>query len=376
MSRQQQYYDDEDDGYYNQRQQPPRQQPPRQQPPQYNAPQRPQQNNDPLDDFLGAFDQPQQPPQRSPQPQRAPQYNAPAPRGGRYDDEVGPPPPTRSQPPKPRGGAQPQPTRRPQQNYDNYDDDYDDRQQRRRDDDYDDQQYRQPQRAPQRESPQPKRQQNYDYDDEYEEPAPRNTRPKQPQQRNLVDEDYSDEDNYDRRAPSSGGMKGASRKLRFMHSGTHGSVRQVTVVDAQGDESDYLYRAYISLDPLKIKIEDKSNLPVIEIKQKLLALHPTFDVKNRGVKFGSCTQRFKVNAKKFNYERADNKQVLKMVGEYGHHFAIKKNEKVVAKVLDKRSELDVEIESTGDTEHIVCMCCIMLQQRFLGVMGGSVKEFQ
>ncbi|KAL0485984.1 geranylgeranyl pyrophosphate synthase [Acrasis kona] len=163
---------------------------------------------------------------------------------------------------------------------------------------------------------------------------------------------------------------------RMVHTNTHGSTRQVTVYDKNGrDEDDHAYRAHICLDPLKIKIQ--AGQDVIEIKQKLLSLHPTFVVKRNGTKFGTCTQRFKVNSKKFNYERADNQQILKMVGEYGHHFAVNLNGELIAKVVDVKSELTVEIDSPRNEIHIVCLCMIMLQQRFLGVMGGGKpSEFE
>jgi uncharacterized protein YxjI len=298
----------------------------------YNAPH----DTSAIDDFLGAFD-------------------APAPTNNRQQppsQQRLPPPPVRtvSQPRTPQRETVSPPKSRPVQ--------------------YDDYEYEEPKPVKTKSKPQRPVE---DYD-EYDEPKAPNTKPKARPQRELVDEDYYDDNRGSHKKTtdkkkSSGGV----RHLRLVHSATHGSTRQVTVIDEQSPEDEHIFRAFISLDPLKIKIEDASHLPVIEVKQKLLALHPSFQIKHRGAKFGSCTQRFKVNSKKFNYERADTKEVLKMVGEYGYHFAVKKNEKIIAKIVDKRSELDVEIESVNDEEHIICMCMIMLQQRFLGVMGKQVE---
>lgn len=232
---------------------------------------------------------------------------------------------------------------------------------------------------PQREQPSRPTPVNDNDDDDYE-PAPIKQERLSSQKSSTLkkkrdtDDDYDHEEvSFDKRPIDVKKKIPGIHYLKIVHTATVGSTRQVAVIEENDPNESQIYRAIIHLDPLKIKIDDCNDQRVIEIKQKLLAIHPTFQVKCDGNKFGNCTQRFKVNSKKFNYQREDNKEILKMVGEYGYHFAIKKEEKIVAKVIDKKSQVDLEIDSEDDIVHIVIMCMIMLQQRFLGVMGKQME---
>jgi uncharacterized protein YxjI len=157
--------------------------------------------------------------------------------------------------------------------------------------------------------------------------------------------------------------------------GIAGNVRKLTVTDNNNKE---IYKIMISLDPQVIHVEDHNNTTLLTIKQKLLSIHPEFIIKLKGIKYARCTQRFKIGSKKFNYKKSDG-HLLKMIGEYGHHFGIfnaMDREFMLAKIWDQKEKgYKLELDAgKSDELHIIGLVCIMSLQRYLGVMGNKSMD--
>jgi uncharacterized protein YxjI len=341
-----------------------------------------------VDDFLSAFDAPKVPQQRNLPP--PPQRDTP-PR--RQEEEYSRSNQSRQNEPRYEQRA-PQQRNERRDEYDDRrekrdwedrrDDRRDDRISRRNDNRYQDEDDYYDKRGPRKVSSpiSPKYEQHEDEEADYRRKDDRyDTKKRTPSKKNYDDEEdyyskpkqptkgkYSDDEEAERNAEK------PKKKLLVKTTGKSGSVRQVTVFElGEGDEEGkQLYRAHISLDPLKIEIDGTNGKLLFSIKQKLLTIHPTFHVKIGAMKVASCTQRFKVNSKKFNYELLEQKDVLKMVGEYGHHWSIKRREMRVATLWSKQaSTIIIDIQKPKDEVHVIALCMIMLQQMYLGVMSQS-----
>ncbi|KAL0491673.1 hypothetical protein AKO1_010180 [Acrasis kona] len=133
-----------------------------------------------------------------------------------------------------------------------------------------------------------------------------------------------------------------------------------------------IYRVMLFFNPAMIHILDDEDGMFMTIQQKLLCLHPEFTIKLLGSKCSKCTQRYKLNYKKFNYTKNEG-GTLKMIGDFGSHFEIYDQSKITAKLWDMHDcyKLDIEKCSNSELPHMIALCSIMLLQKEIGTLGGK-----
>ncbi|KAL0491164.1 IgA-specific serine endopeptidase autotransporter [Acrasis kona] len=121
-----------------------------------------------------------------------------------------------------------------------------------------------------------------------------------------------------------------------------------------------------------IEVQDVLGEEIAVIKKMIMSLRPCFHVKQQGYMIGKCTERFKSkdSSKKYNYSRGDGDD-LKMVGQFGSSWKVVKNHRAVSNITQDKDGFEVDIESNDplDTNHIMMMVLIMIEERFMN--GGN-----
>jgi hypothetical protein len=148
----------------------------------------------------------------------------------------------------------------------------------------------------------------------------------------------------------------------------HGSDRKRHVVIANYEDDKPIAEAIFHYDDANSKIivtQSSDNKVMCVIKKKILALHPSFRIKRNDILIAHSSQRFKVGSRKFNYTVEPSQIKYELIGEFGHHFLIKKDDVLLVTIWDNKQLYKVDINSTNSTEilHIIAMCMIMMEQR-------------
>jgi hypothetical protein len=70
--------------------------------------------------------------------------------------------------------------------------------------------------------------------------------------------------------------------------------------------------------------------------------------------------------RKFNYQIMSTGQFIKMTGDFGATFVVKKNEKPIGQVLTKQKGYILILETVpSDMFHVICQTLIMTEMRYL-----------
>jgi uncharacterized protein YxjI len=154
--------------------------------------------------------------------------------------------------------------------------------------------------------------------------------------------------------------------INFNEERGYDRTRHVVIVNA--DNNQPVAHAAFHYDDANSKIivtQGTSDKVMCVIKKKIMALHPTFNVKRNGMLIAKCTQRFKVGSRKFNYITDPDNIKYELIGEFGHHFLIKRDEELFCTVWDNKEMYRLDIDSTSSSEisHVIAVCMIMMEQR-------------
>jgi len=157
------------------------------------------------------------------------------------------------------------------------------------------------------------------------------------------------------------------RSFKIRPCGHQGKTQYFIARDMHTNATAMKVAFYLDEANSTIEVQDSFGEELAVIKKIIMSLRPCFHVKQQGYMIGKCTERFKTNdIKKYNYQRGDGDE-LKMVGVFGSSWKITKNHRVVANITQDKDGFNVEIETTDplDTNHIVMMVLIMIEERFM-----------
>ncbi len=150
--------------------------------------------------------------------------------------------------------------------------------------------------------------------------------------------------------------------------------RQVNIMDQSTGE---IYaKTVFTVDDYSIPIvvmSGTSDDVLFSVRKKSFALRPTYLVEQYGTLIGTCTQRFKVASRKFNLLCASG-EWIKLVGEFHHHWVVKRGDVMIGSVWDNKKSLVVKLNNADDDDllHVTATSIIMLEQRD-SVSGTAFK---
>ncbi|KAL0490146.1 hypothetical protein AKO1_006677, partial [Acrasis kona] len=140
---------------------------------------------------------------------------------------------------------------------------------------------------------------------------------------------------------------------------------------------------YLLGDIPKIEIMTANNVLVATInKPGGLHLHNTFKIRKQdGTKLAECTERFKMvglsSDRKFNYQRFDTCETLKMTGTYGGDWKIIKNQKLAGSITNENVRYVLNVDShPSDVFHVLAQTFIVIASRLLDEQTGKVKTVE
>jgi uncharacterized protein YxjI len=131
------------------------------------------------------------------------------------------------------------------------------------------------------------------------------------------------------------------------------------------ERNELIYKVQMKLE-VRTEINDANNKAVALITRESMHIHPTFSISTNRGRIGLCKQRFKLSERKFNYQITSTGQFIKMSGDFGSTFVIKKNEKQVGNVQTKQKGYIVNLDClASDVFHVLCQVLVMMEQRYL-----------
>jgi hypothetical protein len=136
-------------------------------------------------------------------------------------------------------------------------------------------------------------------------------------------------------------------------------VAQLTIFDGK----NVLFIVKIIPKEEKMNLIDAKRQLVAYIQKSPMALHQRYKLRlPNGFRVGKCTRRFKpTTERKFNYQKADTREVLKMVGPFGDYNIIKDMHDHVGswQALEEPGSFRVEVNALPtDVFHIVALSMI------------------
>lgn len=136
-------------------------------------------------------------------------------------------------------------------------------------------------------------------------------------------------------------------------------IARISVMDG----TTTLFTVLINSKEEKLEMIDAKNQLVAYIQKSPLALHPRYKLRlPNGFRVGKCTRRFKpALERKFNYRKADTREIMKMVGNLGSYSIIKNiNQRVgTLQVGDRTGVYSAQVRAHPvDVFHIIALLLI------------------